>query len=390
MPKVGSEKNADLSVISALPVPQLRALRALAGGAALTVGALAGRAGAASTDALRALAAAGLVRRDELDLDGAKEVAWSITPAGEDWLASQDGGKRELPTAGMKADADAPAIGALVQVYGSNRLLSDKVGELLKGCKWVGIPFAGGLSELPAIKARTVVAGDLHGGIVNLARAVADPEIGPLLQASLGGLTFSELELCAAQRRLAEREEAGRQVDWMIGGEPDLDWARDQFVAAWMARAGTAGTKSELRATLSIRWNAGGGDSVRRWRNAVAGLSAWTAMMVDRVTVVCMDAFAFLQKCKDEPGHGVYADPPFICGGGPYKHGFSAAEHARLAEVLGGYRQATVVVRAYDDPRVREMYPRSAWRWVELSGKKNTNEDSLECLLVNDIGRKVL
>ena len=43
--------------------------------------------------------------------------------------------------------------------------------RLLDGCEWVGIPFAGGMSEVPHIKAHTVVVNDLHEGIITLGRS---------------------------------------------------------------------------------------------------------------------------------------------------------------------------------------------------------------------------
>lgn len=39
-------------------------------------------------------------------------------------------------------------ITALSPWFGSNRMLASEVGKHLTGCKWVGIPFCGGLAEL--------------------------------------------------------------------------------------------------------------------------------------------------------------------------------------------------------------------------------------------------
>lgn len=46
-------------------------------------------------------------------------------------------------------------ITTLVPWYGSNRTLAENVGAALKGCSWVGVPFAGGMCELGHIEART-------------------------------------------------------------------------------------------------------------------------------------------------------------------------------------------------------------------------------------------
>lgn len=65
-------------------------------------------------------------------------------------------------------------ISCLAPWFGSNRMLAHEVGRALSGCEWVGIPFAGGMAELPQIRARTIVANDLHKHIINLAEVVAD------------------------------------------------------------------------------------------------------------------------------------------------------------------------------------------------------------------------
>jgi len=37
-------------------------------------------------------------------------------------------------------------VKALMPWFGSNRLLAHRVGELLEGCSWVGVPFAGSMA----------------------------------------------------------------------------------------------------------------------------------------------------------------------------------------------------------------------------------------------------
>lgn len=55
---------------------------------------------------------------------------------------------------------ETPTTTALAQWFGSNRILGHAVGEALAGCRWVGIPFAGGMPELLHLTARTVVVSD--------------------------------------------------------------------------------------------------------------------------------------------------------------------------------------------------------------------------------------
>lgn len=84
--------------------------------------------------------------------------------------------------------------------YGSNRTLAPKVAEQLIGCEWVGVVFAGGMSELvhpEGIGARTVVVNDLHANVINLAQVIRD-QPQELAQAA-AGLPFHPETLEQAQ-----------------------------------------------------------------------------------------------------------------------------------------------------------------------------------------------
>lgn len=271
---------------------------------------------------------------------------------------------------------DTPSQTALAPWFGSNRTLAENVGAALAGCAWVGVPFAGGMSELLHIKARTLLVGDLHSHVLNLAAVVSIPEMCGELVGRLKGLPYHSEVLAAAQRRCLDREAAAGD-EWFGGapevGPPDLDWAADYFVAAWMSRNGSAGTRGEFKGTFSVRWDAGGGDSATRYRNAVEGLAAWTAVM-RRCTFVRMNAIAFLAGVKDEAEHGVYCDPPFPDVGDGYKFAFDERDQRALAGLLGNLKRCRCVVRFYDHPLVRELYPQSKWTWHHFTGRKQTNE----------------
>lgn len=386
MPKIGAIVQNGAPHGATLSVPALRVLRALADGSCLTAGEIGKRAGTGVD--CEPLCLTGLAAREELDLDGAREVAWRITDAGLAALGLSAEAGRELPK-GNRRSASRTKIGALVPIFGSNRLLAPAVGEALAGCAWVGAPFVGGLSELPWIDAPTIVASDAHAHIINLARVVADPEGCAELEARLESMLFHPLELADAQRRCWEREAAmggGGEAEAVIEvGPPDVEWAADYFVCAWMARAGAAGTKGEFGAVQSVRWNATGGDSVLRFRNAIAGLPEWLRVLAGRVTFVCQDAFEFLAKVKDEPKHGVYCDPPFAKEGGAYKHGFGETHHHKLAAVLAGFKKARVALRCYEDAGMRQFYPEAGgWEWRRFVGKRQTNENSPEALVVKN------
>lgn len=267
---------------------------------------------------------------------------------------------------------------ALAPWYGSNRMLAENVALKLHGCHWVGIPFAGGMSELVHIKARTIIANDLHLEVINLARVVSDPKLGPLLVRNLRKLPFHSAVLDIQQRfLLTYPPPPGNGSD-----QQKLAHAEAYFYCVWCARNGTAGTPGELRGGLSVRWKAGGGDSAVRYRSATESLREWQAIM-RRCTFTTLDGFAFLDKCIDAPDSGIYCDPPFPGPGDQYTHKFTDRQHHQLAQRLAQFEKAKVVCRFYDVPLIRDLYPDSHWAWFHLVGRKSTNAEAPEVLIVN-------
>jgi DNA adenine methylase len=264
-----------------------------------------------------------------------------------------------------------PAINALLPYFGSARLVAPQIGRALDGCTWVGVPFLGGGPELAHVDARTIVANDLHRGAVNLAIVAASPVLGYTLRRRLKGFPFHAEMLRICQEYCRSREP---------GGGPDLEHAIAYFVCCWMGRSGQAGTPKEFSGGLPVRWDANGGDSAVRYRSAVASLRDWRRVLA-RVNFTCMDAFDFLAKCHDRPGHGIYCDPPWPDDGDEYTHRFDEAHHRRLAATLSAYREARVVCRFGDHSLVRELYPESAWRWATLDGRTSANKAKAEVLL---------
>lgn len=272
-------------------------------------------------------------------------------------------------------------INAPLPYFGANRLLAANVGKAMAGCKWVGVPFVGGMSELAYIKASTVVANDLHRGVINFARTVAHPYYGVRLLRRLSRLPFHPDLLRAAQERCLARG----PFEFAPSGLPDFEYAEDFFVCAWMGRSGKTGTKGEFEGNLSVRWNANGGDSAVRYASAAASLREWR-QIIARVNWLCMDAFEFLAECRhrDQPGHGIYCDPPFPGAGEEYRHSLTTEQHRELARVLTGFEQARVVCRFYDHPLIREVYHPAEWEWFEFTGRKQSNDDDApEVLLVS-------
>ncbi|HEV3439961.1 MAG TPA: hypothetical protein VG122_21520 [Gemmata sp.] len=271
-------------------------------------------------------------------------------------------------------------ITALAPWFGSNRTLAENIGRALAGCEWVGVPFAGGMCELLHIKARSLLVSDLHRHVLNLAAVAADPVLNPQLRKRLAGLPHHPDVLRAAQLRCINRETVAEGKGFGREIAPDIDWACDYFVCCWWARNGTAGTTREFEAGHSVRWDAGGGDSALRVRNATEGVAQWQKVM-QRCTFVCLDAFAFLDRVQDKAEHGLYLDPPSPGPGDKYKHRFTEADHRLLAARLLELRTCRVVCRFYDHPLIQELYPENQWTWDRLTGRKQTNEVGPEVLV---------
>lgn len=270
---------------------------------------------------------------------------------------------------------------ALAPWFGSNRTLAHHVGDQLAGCEWVGVAFAGGMSEVAHIAARTVVVNDLHRGIINLARVTADPVLGPKLIRALRRVAFHPDELHAAQERC--RTFLGGE--YQPGSRTSFEYALSYFVSAWMARNGTAGTRRELDAPLSVRFDAGGGDSVVRFRSAGASLREWRTVLA-RCTFTVLDVDEFIDRVKDKPRHGLYLDPPFPGPGDNYAHRFTEEQQRQLAARLAAYKVCRVVCRFYRHPLIEELYPAPRWRWLDLDGgrKQSNAKDAPEVLIVNE------
>lgn len=281
------------------------------------------------------------------------------------------------------SDYDEPTMKttAIAPWFGSNRMLAPIVGKELAGCKWVGVPFAGGMSELAHIKASTIVVSDLHRHIMNLACCLGQENGAEQLAGLLDALPFHPDTLKYAQRTCEEMERGGFDFS-RKDSTPSQRWAVNYFVCCWMGRSSKAGTKDEFKGGLSVRWSAGGGDSNTRYRSAVESLEAWGAIM-RRCNFVVQDVFEFLDNVKDLLGHGLYLDPPFPGPGDDYKHKFSEAQHRQLASRLGQFRNCRIVCRFYDHQLIRELYPESYWTWNRLTGRTQTNTEAPEVLIIN-------
>jgi DNA adenine methylase len=270
---------------------------------------------------------------------------------------------------------------ALAPWFGSSRMIAKDIGKLLDGCEWVGIPFAGGMSEVPHITARGLLVNDLHRDIINLARVTVDRELRRQLMCEAEKQIFHPDKLSAAQDACKSCEPPpgpnSDKTDYLDGQR-----ALDYFTAVWMGRSGQAGTDDEFNGNLAMRFTASGGGSNTRYRSAIESLEAW-GHTLKRCEFSCLDWRVFLTKCQDRPKHGLYVDAPWPKDGGNYVHKFTEQDQRDLAAALAKFDQCRVVVRYGDHPLIRELYPESRWDWRMLTSRTQGNNDKAEALITN-------
>jgi DNA adenine methylase len=239
---------------------------------------------------------------------------------------------------------------ALAPWFGGKRNLAPQIVAELGEHRSYWEPFCGSMAVLlakPECRCETV--NDLHGDLVNLARVIQDAKLGPALYRRMRRAWCDETLFREAKARLAEPfvEGMGRACDY--------------FYYSWVGRGGVSG-KDGAADGFSVQWSqvSKGGYLDR----AVSSIPAWRCRM-RRVTVLNRDALGVLENVRDEDGTAIYVDPPYIAEGGAYAHNLATDQHHRLAEMLGRFCRARVVVSYYEHPLLKELYPPAKWTRVD-------------------------
>jgi site-specific DNA-adenine methylase len=277
-------------------------------------------------------------------------------------------------------------ITRLVPWFGANAANADVPARLLSDCRWVYIPFAGSMTEIPHFPAATqIMVSDKHDELICLATIVADEVENARLAERLAGKLLHPREIEQA-KEILERARAGGD-SWLwgdgAGGRPTPEECAEAFfVIAWMGRSGVSGTRGELATSLALRYDAGGGDPVKRYRSAVESLEAWHQAL-RRCSFSRADAFEVLERLRHKDADqaiGIYADPPWPDDGDGYLHRFSDADHRRLVRALESLPHRAVV-RYGDHPLIRELYRPEAWTWHEVTGRDQHRQGKAEVFL---------
>jgi DNA adenine methylase len=272
-------------------------------------------------------------------------------------------------------------VDALANVYGRDGAVVDHVADLLDGCDWIGVPFGGGMGALARLRCKQGVANDLHRHIINLAMVV--------------GVTHRREQMVELLEAMPCHEEAYEQAkahcrgSTLAAGEYQVLDAAMYFMTSWMGRGGMSGTSREFEpGGFSFRMKATGGSSSSRWRSAVESLPAWGDVL-RRWTFLCRDALEFIGDCRDHDDNGLYIDSPFPGAGEKYLHNMDcgtvgeASAMTRLRDALLRFKKCRVVIRYYDHPLIRELYPPGHWRIEEATSRAQSNEQRNEMLICN-------
>ncbi len=266
-------------------------------------------------------------------------------------------------------------ITAIAPWFGAKRVLADRIVAELGPHKAYWEPMCGSLAVLLAKpEAAQEIVSDMHGGIVCLARVLAD-EI-------YSGQFYRHLEKTLACEQLFLDSVAFikecKEPPWR-GGSSDhfegpcgvdanmVNYAYHFFIASWLGRNGVAGTQSYNQG-FCVRFSSNGGIQGTRFAAAVDSIPDWHRRLRE-VTILRRSVFELLPRIEDATGTVIYLDPPYLEKGAKYIHDFEPCDHDRLAEELRRFKRTRVCVSYYDDPRLDEMYP--GWTKIAFDVSKS-------------------
>jgi DNA adenine methylase len=272
----------------------------------------------------------------------------------------------------------ATIINAIVPWMGGKRTMAPVIVAELGPHTQYFEPFCGSMAVLfGKAQSQKETVNDLHGDLINLARCLQ-------AQATAEDL-YDRCQRAIVCEGLLKDARAFFKANPMPDPQiADVTRAYWYFLASWMARNGTAGTR-RLDYQIAVRWTKSGGSPTVRWRNVVQSIP-WFHQRLQNVVILQRDAMGVVDRFEDVKETAIYADPPyaddtrsgFRKGKGSdhkYLHEFDHGtglfedDHSKLRKLLGAYKKARVVVSYYDSPRIRELY--KGWTFVEHTRQKH-------------------
>lgn len=250
-------------------------------------------------------------------------------------------------------------ISALAPWYGCKRTLAPRIVAALGKHKAYWEPFCGSCAVLfckPQVSFEAV--NDLHADLINLARVLQREEMALALYAAVSRTLFHEDLLPTAKAALLDQAPA-----W-----PDVERAYQYLLFSWMGLNGISGTPLSSTGTFAVRYSAKGGNGATRWASVAESIPEWHERLRG-VQILSRDGLEILGRIDDAEGTAIYCDPPYLTKGSKYVHDFAPEDHRHLAEALGRFRQARVVVSYYADPRLADLY--ADWQVLECPTAKH-------------------
>jgi hypothetical protein len=255
--------------------------------------------------------------------------------------------------------------------FGSDSEVAAELGTMFDHCRHVTIAMVGGASIIPHLKARAIVANDLHGHVINFYRVLSGTPWAEDLRDSLDLIRRCERTLShPAELELAQAE---------LHSENRVARAWAFWAMCWLGRKGKGGTKHQ-GGLPSVRRTASGGTNASRIRAAADDLYAW-ARHFERCEWESLCFRQLLPKVADDPSCGLYVDAPWDGAGKLYLHSFKEPDHVDLAGLLERFTETTVVVRYGDTPLIRKLYRN--WRIIEASSRDQCNAVKGELWITN-------
>ena len=259
--------------------------------------------------------------------------------------------------------------------FGSDASVAASLGALLDDCNHVTIPFAGGMSILPHLKAKAIVANDLHRNAICFYQA---------LSGRYGEKVVRDLvSICDHTLSHPEEMEQSKNILNDHGASVLLKaWAF--WAQCWIGRKGKGGTKHQ-GGKPSVRRTASGGNNASRIKSAASDLEAW-AEEFKRCEFTCEDYAKVVFSVAKNPKCGIYCDPPWYGAGDSYLHSFADYDHGQLCGLMMLNKVNPIVIRYGDDTRVRELYEkRHGWTITEATSRTQANKKIGEIWITKNI-----
>jgi site-specific DNA-adenine methylase len=255
--------------------------------------------------------------------------------------------------------------------FGSDSEVAAQLASLLDHCKHITIPFVGGASILPYLKARAIVANDLHKDVINFYRVIS----------GIYGEHEKQYTIDRCRKTLSHPDEMEIAQNTLDASKSPGERAWAFWAVCWIGRKGKGGTIHQ-GGLPSVRRTASGGTNASRVRAAAADLDRW-AQQFERCEWESIDFRELLPKIADNGTCGIYCDPPWFELGNGYLHNFNDDDHAKLESMLRRFESTTVVVRYGDSNIIREIYSSDQWHILDASSRNQCNMVKNELWITN-------